>query len=77
MVFPVFMIALHPWMPESPRWLSAHGRHAEAIEVLKRIHRNKHDPHDTYALLDAEQIRQQSELEKTLPCDFLLPHQPC
>ncbi|MEV0583650.1 MFS transporter [Nonomuraea sp. NPDC050310] len=32
----VFLILLNRWIPESPRFLLAHGRHEEASEILQR-----------------------------------------
>ena len=34
----IFMLAGSFWMPESPRWLVANGKHEEAHGVLKRLH---------------------------------------
>ncbi|KAJ5464410.1 general substrate transporter [Penicillium daleae] len=33
-VFIFILYATVPWLPESPRWLMAHGREAEALEVI-------------------------------------------
>ncbi|KAJ3787481.1 general substrate transporter [Lentinula aff. detonsa] len=34
LVFSVILLATVPWLPESPRWLIAHGREIEGTEVL-------------------------------------------
>lgn len=34
----IFMLAGSFWMPESPRWLVANGKHEEAHGVLERLH---------------------------------------
>ncbi|KAH7879348.1 hexose carrier protein [Lentinula edodes] len=37
LVFSVILLATVPWLPESPRWLIAHGREAEGAEVLASL----------------------------------------
>ncbi|KAK0452930.1 general substrate transporter [Desarmillaria tabescens] len=34
LVFSVIMLCTVPWLPESPRWLLAHGREAEGVLIL-------------------------------------------
>ncbi|KAL8339115.1 hypothetical protein RB598_007432 [Gaeumannomyces tritici] len=39
------LFATVPWLPESPRWLAAHGRHAEALQILGALEgRDVDDP---------------------------------
>ncbi|KAL0564080.1 hypothetical protein V5O48_017975 [Marasmius crinis-equi] len=33
-VFSIILLSTAPWLPESPRWLLAHGREAEGVAVL-------------------------------------------
>lgn len=37
LVFSVILLATVPWLPESPRWLIAHGREVEGAEVLASL----------------------------------------
>ena len=40
-IFLVPMLALLFTIPETPRWLAAHGRADEALQVLRRLNRGK------------------------------------
>jgi len=37
LVFSLILISTVPWLPESPRWLLAHGRHEEGIAILAAL----------------------------------------
>jgi len=37
LVFSFVLISTVPWLPESPRWLLAHGRHEEGIAILAAL----------------------------------------
>ncbi|KAH7357277.1 general substrate transporter [Rhexocercosporidium sp. MPI-PUGE-AT-0058] len=37
-VFPLMQLCCFYWVPESPRWLIAHGKHDEAREILNKYH---------------------------------------
>ena len=37
LVFSFILISTVPWLPESPRWLLAHGRHEEGIAILAAL----------------------------------------
>ena len=42
MVFLVPMILILLVIPETPRWLVAHDRHEDALDVLRQVHKKKH-----------------------------------
>jgi len=57
-------------LPESPRWLVAHGRGAEAGKILKSIHKTADDPEGHVAAAELIQITAQVELDRTLPSSW-------
>lgn len=56
MLFIVFII------PETPRWLVAHGRSSEALAVLRRLNKKKHTDEEIVAshqaIVDAVEVEQ-------------------
>ncbi|KAG6365801.1 hypothetical protein INS49_007412 [Diaporthe citri] len=54
-VFIIALFATVPWLPESPRWLMAHGHEAEATKVLSCLEAKPQD--DAFVILQKEEIR--------------------
>lgn len=61
---PTILIAIMPWLPESPRWLTKNNRVQEAEKVLLKLH----EPEE--AIIEMRQIREQLEREKGLKSDW-------
>ncbi|EME82842.1 uncharacterized protein MYCFIDRAFT_97608, partial [Pseudocercospora fijiensis CIRAD86] len=59
-VAPILLVAVSPWLPESPRWLVLADRKEEALNVLIKLHGTEHG----IAQDECSQIYSQIELEK-------------
>ncbi|KIX06601.1 uncharacterized protein Z518_04577 [Rhinocladiella mackenziei CBS 650.93] len=46
-LWPLLMIILGPFLPESPRWLLVQDRHDEAWKVVEKLHCGVEDSHDS------------------------------
>ena len=49
-IFLLPMLALLPLIPDTPRWYAAHGRSADALDVLERLHRGRMSDDDIQLL---------------------------
>ncbi|KAG2000878.1 hypothetical protein GB937_010739 [Aspergillus fischeri] len=56
------LFATVPWLPESPRWLLAHGRKEEGVEVLSCIEAKPID--DAYIITQHEEIQYSIQYER-------------
>jgi hypothetical protein len=71
LVFALMMVAILPFIPESPRWLLINDRQEEAWKIIQNIHANSADPEDEFARREFYQIRKQIELDRTLDCSWI------
>ncbi|TKY89543.1 hypothetical protein EX895_001328 [Sporisorium graminicola] len=60
MIPAIVLMALIPFMPESPRWLIAKGRNEEALEILAQVHA-KGDQDSPLVLAEYREIKQNIE----------------
>lgn len=69
-LFPALLLATMYWLPESPRYLVAQGRHDEALVILRTLHAGAdHSPR--FAELEFHQIRAQIERDREQKVSFL------
>jgi len=59
------------WLPESPRFLSLVNRNDEALRIIKKIHHDPNDPHDSAAHAEYVQIMKQVDFDKQQNSSYL------
>lgn len=64
LVFSVILILTVPWLPESPRWLLAHGREDEGVQVLVALEGSGVTAKDPLIVGQKEEILEVVRIEK-------------
>lgn len=64
LVFSVILFATVPWLPESPRWLLAHGHTTEGLAVLAALEGAHATPKDDLVLNQRDVIMEAVRIER-------------
>ncbi|GLB42694.1 putative major facilitator superfamily, sugar transporter (TC 2.A.1.1) family protein [Lyophyllum shimeji] len=64
LVFSVILLSTIPWLPESPRWLLAHGYEEEGVNVLVALEGNGVTAKDDLIVDQKEEILEAVKIEK-------------
>ncbi|KAF2492557.1 MFS general substrate transporter [Lophium mytilinum] len=66
LVWPLMMLVVMFFIPESPRWLLLKGKVDKAQEIVYKLHKIKNDPDQEFARGEFYQMQKQAELDRTL-----------
>ncbi len=64
LVFSIIMLATIPWLPESPRWLLAHGYEKEGVDVLVALEAAGTTADDKFIIQQKETILEALRIER-------------
>jgi sugar porter (SP) family MFS transporter len=64
LVFSFILFATVPWLPESPRWLLAHGREQEGVDILVALEGNGVTSADEVIIFEKDEILEAVRIER-------------
>ncbi|KAL0066949.1 hypothetical protein AAF712_005938 [Marasmius tenuissimus] len=64
LVFSIILLSTIPWLPESPRWLLAHGKEEEGVAVLVALEGGSTTPKDPYIVEQKMEILEAVRAER-------------
>ena len=70
LIWPILIVIITIWTPESPRYLLAVGRTEEAWNIISDLHTTRDDPRQEYSRSEFYQMRKQAEIDMTLPSSW-------
>jgi hypothetical protein len=71
LIFPFMMLAILPFVPESPRFLLMKGKVEKAQEVVLRLHALPGDEDNEFARAEFYQMHKQAEFDRTLSVSWV------
>ncbi|OAL32912.1 hypothetical protein AYO20_07703 [Fonsecaea nubica] len=69
--WPILMLVLVYYLPESPRYLLLKNRNEEAWKVVSSLHSTKNDADQVFAREEFYQMQKQTELDRTIGSSWL------
>lgn len=71
LIWPIMMLCILPFIPESPRYLLMRGKVEEAREIVLRLHNIPGDADQEFARGEFYQMQKQAEFDRTLSCTYV------